>query len=107
MSAPNLLVTGPEAKFGVCVRHRLTSGSPRFAAAGFIGARDTIMTWTPEQLAVLAAEYARIGYVEGERWPAPPPTATPEDILAMMRGIPDAAGRAGFLAALAHFPFKP
>jgi hypothetical protein len=60
------------------------------------------MAWTEAQRAELAREYSRIGYVAGERWPAPPDTVTPEQILAMFRRIPDGAGRAGYMAALAQ-----
>ena len=60
------------------------------------------MEWTERQRAELAREYARIGYVEGERWPAPPPMLTPDQLLALFRRIPDGTGRAGYVAALAE-----
>ncbi len=60
------------------------------------------MDWTDEQRAELARQYARIGYRPGERWAAPPPELTPEQLLALMRTIPDGAGHAGWLAALRH-----
>lgn len=58
------------------------------------------MNWTEEQRAELAREYTRIGYVPGERWPAPPAELTPEQLLALFRCIPDGAGSAGYTAAL-------
>jgi hypothetical protein len=58
------------------------------------------MDWTEEQRADLAREYTRVGYVTGERWPAPPPELTPANLLALFRRIPDRAGRAGYMAAL-------
>jgi len=59
------------------------------------------MEWTDQQRAELAREYARIGYVAGERWPAPPDNLEPADLLAVFRRIPNGAGREGFFAALA------
>ena len=59
------------------------------------------MEWTEAQRTELAREYKRIGYVEGERWPAPPKQLLPEDVLALFRRIPDGAGRAGYAAELA------
>ena len=59
------------------------------------------MNWTEQQRAELAREYDRIGYVPGERWPAPPAELTPADLLALFRRIPDGAGRAGYMTALA------
>ncbi len=58
------------------------------------------MEWTPEQLAELARQYERIGFRAGERWEAPPPQLTPEQLLTLMRAIPDGAGHGGWLAAL-------
>lgn len=60
------------------------------------------MGWTEQQQRELAQEYARIGYVAGERWPAPPAELTPDALLALFRRIPDGAGRAGYMAALAN-----
>ena len=60
------------------------------------------MTWSERQRAELAEQYRRVGYIEGERWPAPPPELTPEELLALFRAIPDGAGRAGYMAALAQ-----
>jgi hypothetical protein len=57
--------------------------------------------WTAEQQAELAASYARIGYVHGELWPAPPPELSPDELLALLRRIPDGAGRAGYMSVLA------
>ena len=59
------------------------------------------MEWTELQLAELAREYSRIGYVDGERWPAPPEHLKPGDLLALFRRIPDGAGREGYAAELA------
>jgi hypothetical protein len=58
--------------------------------------------WTEQQRAELAREYARIGYVAGERWPAPPAELVPEQLLALLRRVPDGAGRAGWVAALGN-----
>ena len=58
------------------------------------------MDWTPQQRDELKRQYARIGYRDGERWAAPPPELSPEDLLALMRTIPDGTGHAGWLAAL-------
>ena len=60
------------------------------------------MEWSAQARAELAEQYRRIGFVEGERWPAPPPELTPEDLLALFRSIPDGAGRAGYMTALAQ-----
>lgn len=60
------------------------------------------MEWSAQQRAELRDEYRRIGYVEGERWPAPPPELTSDDLLALFRSIPDGGGRAGYMAALAR-----
>lgn len=59
------------------------------------------MPWSAEQQARLGAEYARIGYQAGERWPAPPNDMTPETILQLLASVPDGAGLAGFQQALA------
>ena len=59
------------------------------------------MEWSEQQRAELAAQYARVGWVDGERWPAPPSELTPDEILALFRRIPDGAGRDGYAAALA------
>ena len=58
------------------------------------------MEWTERQRAELAAEYARVGYVAGESWPAPPPELTPADLLALFRRIPEGQGREGYIEAL-------
>lgn len=60
------------------------------------------MDWGAEQRAELARQYARIGYRAGERWAAPPEELGPEQLLALMRTIPDGVGREGWLAALAR-----
>lgn len=59
------------------------------------------MEWNAEQLAELARQYARVGYVSGELWPAPPAELTPDQLLDMFRRISDNAGRDGWLGALA------
>ena len=59
------------------------------------------MQWSEQERAELAREYARVGWVEGERWPAPPDHLRPSELLALFRRIPDGAGRAGYMAALA------
>ena len=56
--------------------------------------------WTAEQRDELGQQYARIGYKTGGRWAAPPPSLSPEQLLALLRSIPDGAGHAGWLAAL-------
>jgi hypothetical protein len=58
------------------------------------------MDWTAEQKAELAQQYVRIGHKPGERWAAPPPELSPDELLALLRKIPDGAGHAGWLAAL-------
>ncbi len=57
--------------------------------------------WTDGQRADLARHYARIGYVQGELWPAPPPNLEAADVIALLKAIPDGAGREGYIAALA------
>ena len=59
------------------------------------------MDWTDSQRAELTRHYTRIGYVEGELWPAPPANLEPADVIALVKTIPDGAGRAGYVAALA------
>ena len=58
------------------------------------------MDWTADQEVELSRQYARIGFLKGERWEAPPPELTPERLLALMAAIPDGAGHAGWQAAL-------
>ena len=60
------------------------------------------MDWTPGQRDELARENARIGIGKGELipYPADPGLAEPARFLALLRAIPDAAGLAGYLAAL-------
>jgi hypothetical protein len=48
-----------------------------------------------------AREYARIGYREGERWPAPPRPLTTAEQLALLRRVPDGSGLEGYQAVLA------
>jgi hypothetical protein len=59
--------------------------------------------WTKEQETELAREYARVGYRAGEQWPYPQdPEPTPEELLALLRLIPDGAGLTGYLATIAQ-----
>jgi hypothetical protein len=60
-----------------------------------------MIEWTEQQLAELAREYARIGFIAGELWPAPPEHLTPADLLLLFRRIPDGGGRAAYFAELA------
>jgi catechol 2,3-dioxygenase-like lactoylglutathione lyase family enzyme len=59
------------------------------------------MPWTDSQRAELARHYARIGYQQGELWPAAPDNLDPADVIALLKTIPDGAGREGYIAALA------
>ena len=59
------------------------------------------MDWTDSQRADLARHYARIGYVQGELWPTPSANLEPADVIALLKKIPDGAGREGYIAALA------
>ena len=58
------------------------------------------MDWTDSQRADLARHYARIGYAQGELWPAPPGNLEPADVIALLKTIPDGAGREAYIAAL-------
>ena len=58
------------------------------------------MHWTDGQRAELARHYTRIGYVQGELWPAPPDNLEPADVIALLKAIPDGVGREGYIAAL-------
>lgn len=58
------------------------------------------MDWTDSQRAELARQYARVGYVQGDLWPAPPDNLGPEEILEMFKSIPSGAGREGYMAVL-------
>lgn len=57
------------------------------------------MQWTDSQRAELARHYTRIGYVQGDLWPAPPDNLEPADVIALVKTIPDGAGREGYIAA--------
>jgi hypothetical protein len=59
------------------------------------------MTWSDTQRAEIAREYQRVGYKEGELWPAPPEDLKPAEIIALFRRISDGAGRDGYSAELA------
>jgi hypothetical protein len=58
--------------------------------------------WTEEQRAESTRQYARIGYKPGELWPAPPEHLSADDILELMRRVPDGAGLAGWRDVLAR-----
>ena len=58
------------------------------------------MNWTDSQRAELARHYNRIGYVQGDLWPAPPATLEPAEVIAILKTVPDGAGREGYIAAL-------
>ena len=58
------------------------------------------MNLTDSQRADLARHYARIGYAQGELWPAPPDTLEAADFIALLKTIPDGAGREAYIAAL-------
>lgn len=60
-----------------------------------------MMQPTDSQRAELARHYARIGYVQGELWPPPPASLEPAEVIAILKTIPDGAGREGYIAALA------
>jgi Glyoxalase-like domain len=59
------------------------------------------MQWTDGQRADLARHFARIGYAQGELWPPPPATLEPAAVIALLKTIPDGAGREAYIAALA------
>lgn len=58
--------------------------------------------WTEAQRAESARQYERIGYVPGELWPAPPEHLSADQILELMRRVPDGAGLAGWRAVLSQ-----
>jgi hypothetical protein len=60
-----------------------------------------MIEWTDEQRAEVARQYERIGYRPGERWPAPPKHLTAEQILELLKRVPDRGGLPGWRAALA------
>lgn len=47
-----------------------------------------------------AAEYRRIGYQPGERWPAPPCGMPNARIIELLRRVPSGAGLAGWKQVL-------
>ena len=57
--------------------------------------------WTDSQRGELVRQYNRIGYAEGELWPAPPDNLEPADVIALLKTIPNGVGRGGYIAALA------
>ena len=60
-----------------------------------------MIQWTEAQLAEVARQYDRIGYKRGELWPAPPEHLAAEQILDLMRQVPNRGGLAGWRAVLA------
>jgi hypothetical protein len=60
------------------------------------------MEWTDAQRAEIARQYERIGYRAGELWPAPPDHLSADDILALLRRVPDRGGLAGWRTVLAE-----
>ena len=60
-----------------------------------------MLEWTDEQRAESARQYDRIGYRPGDLWPAPAKHLNAEQILELMRRVPDRAGLAGWWAVLA------
>jgi len=59
------------------------------------------MHWTDSQRGEVTRHYTRVGYVQGELWPQPPDNLEPADLIALLKTIPDGAGREGYIAALA------
>lgn len=59
-------------------------------------------SWGATREAELTREYARIGYIAGEPWPAPPDGLSPDSILELLRRVPDGTGRTGYMKALAE-----
>ena len=59
------------------------------------------MHFTDSQRGEVTRHYTRIGYVQGELWPQPPDSLEPADFIALLKTIPDGAGRAAYIAALA------
>jgi hypothetical protein len=57
--------------------------------------------WTDAQRAECARQYERIGYQPGEAWPAPPEHLSADQILALMKRVPDGGGLGGWVAVLA------
>jgi hypothetical protein len=57
--------------------------------------------WTDDQLVEIEQQYKRIGYRNGEIWPSPPAHLNGEQILALLRAVPDRAGLKGWTDALA------
>jgi hypothetical protein len=57
--------------------------------------------WTEAQRAESARQYDRIGYQPGELWPAPPEHFSADQILELMKRVPDRGGLAGWRTALA------
>lgn len=60
-----------------------------------------MVEWTDDQRAESARQYERIGYRPGELWPAPLGHLNAEQILELMRRVPDRAGLAGWRTVLA------
>jgi hypothetical protein len=61
----------------------------------------SMIRWTEGQLEEIARQYERIGYRRGELWPAPPEHLTGDQIIALMKEVPDRGGLEGWRAVLA------
>ena len=64
------------------------------------------MSVTPSD-AEFAAEYQRIGFRVGERWPAPPCESTRSEALALLRRVPSGAGLSGWIKVLEEHAAPP
>lgn len=60
--------------------------------------------WTDSQRKELELEYNRIGIRDDDRLQTPSKRLSAQEFLAMLRLIPDGAGKAGYEAALAQRP---
>ena len=59
------------------------------------------MHFTDSQRGEVTRHYTRIGYVQGELWPQPADSLEAADFIALLKTIPDGAGRQAYIAALA------
>jgi len=59
------------------------------------------MHFTDSQRGEVTRHYTRIGYVQGDLWPQPPDSLEAADFIALLKTIPDGAGREAYIAALA------
>ena len=60
--------------------------------------------WTDSQRKELDLQYVRIGIRDDDRLQTPSKRLSAQELLAMLRLIPDGAGKAGYEAALARRP---